>query len=206
MDDHKLVRQAISSLLKEDPNIELIGEAENGEDAIKLAKEKNPDIIFMDIRMPGIGGIQATVKIIKSNPKIKIIALTGCENDPFPSCMLKIGAKGYLTKSASLEKMREAISKVAAGENYLDPEVAQRLALKNLPGSTPGIFDSLSERELTIMMMVAKGIRVEAIAKKLFLSSKTINTYRYRIYKKLGLKDGNDVQLVTLAIKHDFLD
>lgn len=204
VDDHKLIREVVSLLLNKQPGIVLVGEAKSGEDAIKLAKEKNPDVILMDVRMPGIGGIHATSKILVNSPDVKIIALTSCDNEPFPIAMLKAGAKGYLTKGATLEKMTQAINTVFSGKNYLDPEVAQALALKKMSRSPNPQFDSLSTRELTIMMMVVNGMKVEEISERLYLSSKTVHTYRHNIFKKLNLK--NDVELAVFALKHGFLE
>lgn len=203
VDDQRLVRDGIALLLNNLPNMQVIAKASNGEEAIKLAKEKIPDVILMDINMPGIGGIYATHKILASNPNIKIIALTIYVNEPFPASILKAGAKGYLTKGTSLEKMIEAIHAVVAGETYLDPEVAQQLALKSMSRSSSP-FDSLSIREFTIMMMVAKGEKIKAISKKLCISPKTVNTYRYRLYKKLNVK--NNVELTIFAIEQGLVD
>lgn len=204
VDDHPLVQDGITALLGDLPDFKVIAKASNGEEAIRLGKEKNPDIILMDINMPGIGGIYATHKILANNPNIKIIALTTSINEPFPASILKAGAKGYLTKGASLEKMIQAIHIVATGKTYLDPEVAQQLALKKIPESPISLFDSLSTRELTIMMMIIKDAKIQAIAKKLYISPKTVNTYRYRLYKKLSVK--NDVELTLFAIEQGLLD
>jgi two-component system, NarL family, invasion response regulator UvrY len=157
----------------------------------------------MDMKMPGIGGLEATKKILQHNPAIKIIALTSCTEEPYPSKVLKIGAAGYLSKETNLEEILLAIKTVCAGKTYICPAVAQKLALKSVQGEEFPI-DQLSGRELQIMLMVAKGQEAKSIAQLLFLSPKTVNSYRYRVFKKLGVK-GN-VELTHFAARHGILD
>ncbi len=204
VDDHSLVCTAIAKLLSSFPDIKVIGEVNSGEEAVKIAKDKKPDVILMDIRMPGIGGIKAIEKILASNPSIKIIALSAYTGDPLPAALLKAGIRGYLTKEASIEETVKAIRTVAAGKIYLEPRIAQQLALKSIPGSNSSTVDSLSARELDFMIKVVSGIDIQTIAEKLCVSSKTINSYRYRIYEKLNIK--NDVELTLFAIRHGLLN
>lgn len=206
VDDHPIVRAGISSILEE-KGICVVGQASSGEEAIRMAKEKTPHIVLMDVRMPGIGGLEATKKMLKNQPHIKIIALTVCGEEPFPSKFLQAGAVGYLTKDASIDEMINAIKIVYSGKSkhYIGPEVAQQLALKNLStpnGGSP--LDILSERELQIMMMITSGQKVQEISDKLCLSPKTVNSYRYRIFDKLNVS--SDVELTHLAIRHKILD
>ncbi len=204
VDDHDLVCTAIAQLLSDLPDIKVICEVNNGEEAIKVVKEKNPNVILMDIKMPGIGGIKAIEKILTSNPNVKIIALSAYMNEPLPANLLKIGIKGYLTKGASLEETVKAIRTVAVGKIYLEPKIAEQLALKNIPGSSLSLLDSLSPRELDVMMKVISGMDIQTIAEKLCVSPKTVNSYRYRLYEKLNIK--NDIELTLLAIRHNLLD
>ncbi len=204
VDDHHLVCNAIAKLLSNLPDIKVICEVNSGEEAIKAVKEKNPNVILMDIKMPGIGGIKATEKILASNSNVKIIALSGYMNEPLPANLLKIGVKGYLTKGASLEEMIKAIRTVVADKIYLEPRIAEQLALNNTLGFNPSALNSLSSRELDIMMKVVSGIDIQEIAERLCVSPKTINGYRYRIYEKLNLK--SDVELTLFAIRHGLLD
>jgi two-component system invasion response regulator UvrY len=197
VDDHNLIRSGIAALLSDLPNIEVIAKANSGEEAILLAKQHKPNIIFMDIRMPGIGGIAATQKITANHPDIKIIALTSCTEEPFPTNLLKAGAHGYLTKGATIEKMAQAIRTVVAGKKFIDPDIAQKLALKNVSDTPPSPFDALSLREFNIVLMLNNGLSHKAIAEKLFISTKTLNSYRYNIYEKLNVK--TDVELILLA-------
>lgn len=203
VDDHDLVRMGLVRLLDDAKGIEVIAEANSGEEAIRLAKEKEPDVILMDVRMPGIGGIEATRKIHRQTPDIKVIAVTACGDDPFPSRLLQAGAAGYLTKGASTEEMVRAIRTVTAGQKYLTPNVAQKLALQSVgEGGSP--FSELSDREMQIATMICSCKKVQEISDKLCLSPKTVNTYRYRIFDKLEIS--SDVELTHLAIRHGLLE
>jgi two-component system invasion response regulator UvrY len=197
VDDQDLISSAITALLSDAPNIDVVAEARTGEEAILLAKQHKPNVILMDIRMPGISGIAATQKITAKHRDIKIIALTSCTEALFASHMLKAGAEGYLTKGATLEKMVQAIRAVAMGKKFIDPDIAQRLALKNTAGTPSSIFEELSIREFNVVMMLSQGMSPKAIAEKLFISIKTLNSCRYTIYKKLNVK--TDVELILLA-------
>ncbi|HEV2524579.1 MAG TPA: response regulator [Gammaproteobacteria bacterium] len=197
VDDHNLIRNGIALLLSDQPNIEVIATAKTGEEAILLAKKHKPNVILMDIRMPGIGGIAATQKITANHPDIKIIALTSCTELPFVINILKVGAHGYLTKGATVEKMVQAIRAVVAGKKFIDPNIAQKLALKNTSDAIPSLFETLSIREFNIVMMLNNGLSHKTIAEKLFISVKTLNASRYSIYKKLNIK--TDVALMILA-------
>jgi len=197
IDDHELIRSGITALLSDLPNIEVIATAGSGEEAILLAKQHKPNVILMDVRMPGIGGIAATQKITATHPDIKIIALTSCTEEPFPTNLLKAGAHGYLTKGATVEKIAQAIQSVTTGKKFLDPEIAHKLALKNTSNTLPSPFEKLSIREFNIVLMLNNGLSHKAIAEKLFISTKTLNSYRYNIYEKLNIK--TDVELILLA-------
>ncbi len=204
VDDHELVRAGIRSLLSGVNGIKVIGEASSGEEAVKIAREKHPNVVLMDVRMPGIGGLEATRKLLRADPDIKVIALTVCDEEPFPSKLLQAGAAGYLTKGSALEEMVQAIHSVHHGKRYLSPEVAQQLALKHLSDEKASPFESLSERELQVMLMITSGQKVQEISDKLCLSPKTVNSYRYRLFDKLNVH--SDVELTHLAIRHGILD
>lgn len=205
VDDHPVVRTGISAILTEN-NILVVGQASSGEEAVRMAKDTNPNVILMDIRMPGITGIEATKKILKNKPHIKVIALTVCKDEPYPSRLLQAGVVGYLTKDANTMEIISAIQSLHSGKSkhYISPDVAQQLALKNLATSEGTLLDILSERELQIMIMITYGKKVKEISDKLFLSPKTVNSYRYRIFDKLNVR--SDVELTHLAIRHKVLD
>lgn len=205
VDDHDLVRMGITRMLADIDGIKVIGESACGEDALKRVRELKPDVVLMDVKMPGIGGLEATRKLVSVYEDIRVIALTACEEDPFPTRLMQAGAWGYLTKGCSLEEMVRAIRQVFAGQRYISPGIAQQLALKSFEpnkGQTP--FDTLSEREIQIALMIANCHKVQAISDKLCLSPKTVNTYRYRIYEKLKIT--SDVELAMLAVRHGVVD
>ncbi|CAA0091771.1 Response regulator GacA [BD1-7 clade bacterium] len=202
-DDHDLVRVGIARMLEDVPGIEVVGEAGTGEEAIQYAKQLDPDVVLMDIKMPGIGGIEATKKLTQRLPGVAVVALTALDDNPFPNKLLKAGALGYVTKGAEMYEMVTAIKHAAAGKRYLSPNIAQQMALSAYDSeSSP--FEQLSDRELQITMMVINCEKVQEISDKLCLSTKTVNSYRYRIFDKLGVQ--SDVELTRLAIRHGMLD
>ena len=205
VDDHDLVRTGISRMLADISGLQVIGQADSGEDAIRKARELKPDVVLMDVKMPGIGGLEATRKLLRSYPDLKVIAVTICEEDPFPTRLLQAGAAGYLTKGAALEEMVQAIRMVFGGQRYISPQIAQQLALKSFqPQLSESPFDLLSEREIQIALMIANCHKVQSISDKLCLSPKTVNTYRYRIFEKLSIT--SDVELALLAVRHGMVD
>lgn len=201
VDDHDLVRMGITRMLADIPDIRVVGEASSGESALALARELKPDVVLMDLRMPGIGGLEATRKLLRQQPDIKVVAVTICDEDPFPSRLLQAGAAGYLTKGACLDEMIKAIRHVMSGQRYLSTEIAQHLALKPFDAEVDrSPFDQLSEREMQIALMIVGCQKIQDISDKLFLSPKTVNTYRYRIFEKLAIH--SDVELALLAVRH----
>jgi two-component system invasion response regulator UvrY len=204
VDDHRLVRIGLRRLLGDIKGIKVVGEAGNGEDAAQMVKDLKPDIVLMDIHMPGIGGLEATRKILRIAPKIKVIVVTVYGEEPFPSRLLKAGAAGYITKGASLDEMAQAIRTVQSGQRYLSPQVAQRLALKQFSDKEASPFDKLSERELQIMMLIVQGTKPHQIARKVDLSPKTVSGYRYRLFEKLKVE--SDVELTHLAIRYKIIE
>lgn len=203
VDDHELVRTGIGKLLNEAKGLKVVAEAASGEDALMLAKQTRPDVVLMDVSMPGIGGIEATRKLQRAQPRLKIIVLSMHHDDPFPSRMLQVGARGYLTKGCSLDEMVTAITEVVGGGRYIGSDVAKSLALSGMPGRERSPFDSLSHREMQVMLMLMEGHGVARISETLCLSPKTISTYRHRVFDKLGIE--NDVELAHMAIRHGVL-
>ncbi|PAU88669.1 two-component system response regulator UvrY [Pseudomonas sp. WN033] len=204
VDDHDLVRMGISRMLGDVPGLAVVGEAESGERAVSLARSLKPDVVLMDVRMPGIGGLEATRKLVQHDKHLKVIAVTVCDEEPFPTRLMQAGAAGYVTKGAALEEMVSAIRQVHSGQRYISPTIAQQLALKSFAPATDSPFDSLSEREIQIALMIVSCEKVQSISDKLCLSPKTVNTYRYRIFDKLGIT--SDVELTLLAVRHGMVD
>ncbi len=204
VDDHDLVRTGIKRLLDDVPGIKVVAEAGSGEESIQLVRKNKPDVILMDVSMPGIGGLEATRKLLQISPDLRIIVVTIHGDEPFPTRLLKAGAMGYLTKGCAVEEIVAAIKSAHAGKRYVGADVAQQLALSMLPGNDKTPFDTLSQRELQVMLMVTQGQKIQEIAETLHLSPKTVSTYRYRLFEKLGVD--SDVELTHLALRHGMID
>jgi two-component system invasion response regulator UvrY len=204
VDDHDLVRMGISRMLADVSGIKVVGEAATGEDALRVCRDLKPDVVLMDVKMPGIGGLETTRKLLRQFPDSRVIAVTACDEEPYPSRLLQAGAAGYMTKGTGMDEMVKAIKLVHAGQRYVSPEVAQQLALKPFTQTEASPFDQLSEREIQIAMMIVGCQRVQEISDKLFLSPKTVNSYRYRIFEKLAIN--SDVELTLLAVRHGLVD
>ena len=203
VDDHDLIRYGLRRLLEDQSGIEVVDEASSGEQAMEKVRSVKPDVVLMDINMPGIGGFEATSRITQTHPDSKIIVLTVHSEGPLPKRILEAGASGYLTKGCPVEEMVEAIQKVNSGQRYIAPTIAQQLALSMLPGEE-SVIDKLSQRELQVLIMIARGMRTNKISDMLNLSPKTISTYRKRLHDKLDVS--NDVEMMHLAIKHGLLE
>ena len=203
VDDHDLIRYGLRRLLEDQSGIEVVDEASSGEEALEKVRTVKPDVVLMDINMPGIGGFEATSRLNKTGASCKVIVLTVHSEGPLPKRILEAGAMGYLTKGSPVEEMVEAIQRVNAGQRYIAPSIAQQLALSMLPGES-SLLDLLSQRELQVLIMISQGMRTNAISDKLALSPKTVSTYRKRLHEKLDVS--NDVEMMHLAIKHGLLD
>ncbi|CAH0533130.1 Response regulator UvrY [Vibrio stylophorae] len=204
VDDHELVRTGIRRLLEDVRGIKVVGEADSGEAALKWCRSEHTDIVLMDMNMPGIGGLEATRKILRACPDVKIIVLTVHTENPFPTKVMQAGAAGYLSKGAGPAEMIQAIRAVYSGQRYISPEIAQQMALMQFTPDADNPFKQLSQRELQIMMMITKGEKVTDISEQLSLSPKTVNSYRYRLFEKLNIN--GDVELTHLAIRYGMLD
>lgn len=206
VDDHDLVRMGIARMLEDVDDFEVVGDAKTGEQALQICRKQKPDVVLMDVKMPGMGGLEATRKLLTIDTSIKVIAVTACDDDLYPERLMKAGAQGYITKGAEVEEMINAINSVVNGTPYMSNTVAQQLALKKFGGSNQGVspFESLSERELQTAVMIVNGSKVQEIADTFCVSPKTVNSYRYRIFDKLGVN--SDVELALLAVRHNILE
>jgi len=200
VDDHRLFRLCLRRMLEGYKGLQVVGEAEDGEAAIAAARELRPNVILMDLLMPGVGGLEAIRRIGLMELDIKVIVLSACEEQPFPGQALKAGAAGYLTKGIGGEELNTAIRRVFLGKRYLSADIAQALAVSAWEERDAGPFDALSNREMQIMMMVANCHKVSEISSSLHLSPKTVNSYRYRIFEKLNVS--SDVELALLAARY----
>ncbi|MFG1175236.1 UvrY/SirA/GacA family response regulator transcription factor [Erwiniaceae bacterium CAU 1747] len=200
VDDHELVRTGIRRILEDIKGIQVVGEANCGEDAVKWCRSNRVDVVLMDMNMPGIGGLEATRKIVRYTPGAKVIMLTIHTESPLPAKVMQAGAAGYLSKGAAPQEVVNAIRSVNAGQRYIASDIAQQMALSQIEPQTESPFSCLSERELQIMLMITKGQKVTEISEQLNLSPKTVNSYRYRMFSKLNIS--GDVELTHLAIRH----
>lgn len=205
VDDHDLVRMGIVRMLADIDGYQVVGDAKSGEEAVIKARALSPDVVLMDVKMPGMGGLEATKKLLAAKASIKIIAVTACDDDIYPTRLMQAGAVGYVTKGAEFSEIINAINKVIRGDLYMSNSIAQQLALKNFSGgSQESPFEKLSQRELQTAMQIANGQKVNDIAVAFSVSPKTVNSYRYRIFEKLDID--SDVELTLLAVKHNLLD
>ena len=204
VDDHQLIRSCFTDVLGKDPELAIVAEAGNGEEAIHLVRSHRPDVVLMDVSMPGIGGLEATRRISQSFPATRVIALTMCGDDPFPARLLEAGAAGYITKGSNIQEVIDAIKSVNGGTEYITQEIAQKLAITYINKKVQSPLDTITPREMQVLLMVAQGFSNAEISRRLCLSPKTTCTHRYHLYEKLGVS--NDVELTRFAIRHGLLE
>ena len=198
VDDHAVVRAGVRRLLEQEPLFDVIGEAESGEKAYQLFGELNPDVMVMDLSMPGMGGLEAIRRILMRDEKAKILVLSMHEDLSFANQALKLGAKGYLIKNTLGDDLVKAIEAISQGEIFLSDEIAKKIAVSSIDGGQDPIHD-LSAREFEIFRLLAEGFEVDAIATTLNISSKTVSNYQTMIKQKLNIH--TPVELIRYAIK-----
>jgi two-component system, NarL family, response regulator NreC len=205
-EDHHIIRQGIRSLLEKEIGIKVIGEAQDGRETVHLVEELKPDVVVMDISMPNLNGIEATRKILETEPEIKVIALSVHSDDQYVSGMLTAGASGYLLKDCVLQELVKAIESVANGHMYLSAAIAKSVIqeYKSLKSKeTHSAFSTLTAREREILQLVAESKSMKQIATELFISEKTVATHRQHIMDKLGVDTVPD--LVKYAIREGLI-
>lgn len=205
VDDHAVVRAGYRQLLEAEPDFQVCGEAGTGEQACRLAAELVPDIVVMDVSLPGIGGIEATRRIRSRNPDTRVLVFSMHEGDVFVEQALEAGAHGYIPKSSAPRTLLEAARAIAAGQDYIEGRLASRLALQRLRGeSAQAPFGRLSSREFDIFCLLAEGRGAAEIGERLSLSGKTVANYATQIKSKL--KVGTSAEMTRLAIRYGIIE
>ncbi len=203
VDDHAVVRVGFRMLLSASPDIEVVAEASSGEAAYQCFAEAGPDVVIMDLSMPGMGGIEAVRRLLARDRDARVLVLSAHEDTTHAKRVLKAGALGYVSKRTAPETLIEAVHAIAMGRAYLDADMAQKLALEDFSG-TPGAVEALSEREFAVFLQLARGQSVQQIAEVLSLSPNTVGTHLYKIKQKLGA--GNQAELTLIALRNGLIE
>jgi len=202
VDDHAVVRAGVRRLLEQEPLFEVIGEAESGEKAYQIFGELKPDVMVMDLSMPGMGGLESIRRILMRYEKAKILVLSMHEDLSFANQALKLGAKGYLTKNTLADDLVKSIETVTQGDVFLSDEIAKKMAMQSISGNQDPVHE-LSAREFEIFRLLAEGLDIDAIASTLNISSKTVSNYQTMIKQKLNIN--TPIELIRYAIKVGFI-
>jgi len=205
VDDHKIVRDGILSLLQDEPEIQIIAEAENGKDALEKILKVQPDLVLIDINMPVMNGIECTYEITKTYPQLKVLALTMLNELEHIKNMLSAGARGYILKNSGKDELVQAIKSVMAGRNYFSNEVKDMIMMemikkKSTPGKIIGEKVPLTPRELDVLELILKEFTNQEIADKLFISVRTVDAHRRNLLEKTGSR--NTAGLVRFALEN----
>lgn len=203
VDDHAVVRMGFKLLLQATEDLEVVAEADSGEAAYAKYIEVHPDVVVMDIAMPGMGGVEAVKRIVARDRNARILALSAHEDTSHPRRVLKAGALGYLSKRSAPEALIDAVRAIAAGRMYIDAAIAQRMAVQDLTGEQNPV-EQLSEREFEVFIQLARGQSVNQIADILKLSPSTVGTHLYNIKQKLNVS--NQAELTLIAVRHGLIE
>jgi DNA-binding NarL/FixJ family response regulator len=203
VDDHELVRSGFCLILSGQPDIEVVGEASNAEDGLRLLRAVKPDVALVDVHMPGMSGIELTERVQRADLPTRIVILTVVQDVQFPRRLLQSGALGYLTKGCASDELVQAVRAVAKGNRYLDATIAREMALSAVDGKVSPL-DLLSSRELEVALMLARGLAVNEVANHLHLSAKTVSTYKQRLFEKLDVQ--HTIALAHLLSAHGLLN
>lgn len=202
VDDHAVVRVGFRMLLTASGDVEVAAEADSGELAYQAYGEVRPDVVVMDLSMPGMGGIETVRRLLAKDKAARVLVLSAHEDSAHPRRVLKAGALGYLSKRTAPEELIEAVRAVAAGRVYLDAEIARKLAVQDIGGA--GTVEALSEREFAVFLHLARGQSVNRIAEILKLSPNTVGTHLYNVKQKLGA--GNQAELTLIAVRNGLIE
>jgi DNA-binding NarL/FixJ family response regulator len=210
-DDHALVRAGTRQLLERQPDLRVVGEAADGEEAVRLAKELKPHLVVMDVRMPKMSGVEATRRIKAEVPEVAVLVLTAHDDDEYVFALLQAGANGYLLKTAEMDELVKAIRTVAAGQTALDPTVVGKVVAQFTSGrSLPDVladvkdeYEGLTEREMEILRLVGKGLTNKDIGQQLYISDRTVQAHLSNIFSKLGV--GSRTEAVMYAVRRGWI-
>jgi len=203
-DDHPIVREGLRRILGANPDMAVVGEAANGIEALYLVETCNPDVVLVDISMPGMSGIDLIQRLRAEHPQLPVLVLSMHKEEQFAVRALKLGAAGYLTKDCAPEQLAQAIHRVVAGGKFITSEVAEALANSIIPTKMETPHKLLSNREFQVFLMLASGKSINEIAHELCLSANTVSTHKHRLMNKLGLD--NNAGLVRYAVKHQLIE
>lgn len=206
VDDHALVRTGFKLILGQEIDIEVVGEAESGEEALPQVRKLKPDVVLCDLNLPGISGLEVTDRIVRGDYGSRVIVVSVLEDGPMPRRLLEAGASGYVGKACDAAELLRAVRDVSRGKKYLANSIALGMALSGVKGNGNGAspFDALTPRELEVALLLNQGLRQEAIAKRLSLSAKTVNTHKSRLFEKLAIRDS--IALARLVSQYGLAD
>lgn len=204
VDDHAVVRMGFRLLLQSQADMSVIAEAESGEIACQRFLELSPDVVVMDLAMPGMGGLEALRRMLAHHPQAKVLTLSAHDDPMHARRALREGALGFLSKRSAPEALLEAVATVAAGQRYIDKSLAQKLALEDIEGVAKSVVERLSEREFEVFIRLARGASVQRIAEDLSLSPSTVGTHLYNLKQKLRVT--NQSELTLIAIRENLIE
>lgn len=203
-DDHPIFRAGLKEILSKDEEVELIGEAENGHKALDLARKSRWDVVVLDITMPGKGGLEVLQELRRERPKLPVLVLSAHPEDQMALRLIRAGASGYLTKDQAPKVLLTAIRKVLHGQKYVSESLAEKAVVEWASDSAKPLHETLSNREYQVMSLIAAGKAIKEIATELFLSVRTVSTYRTRVLEKMNMKTNAD--LIRYALQHKLVD
>ena len=204
LDDHVMVRAGVCMLLGTQPELEVVGQAESGEDALPMLRRLRPDVLLCDVHLPGISGLEVTERVVRGGYGTRVIVVSAQQEGPMPRRAIEAGASGYVGKAHDATELLRAVRDAARGKRYLASGIAQQMALEGIVGNGGSPFDALSPREMEVALLLIQGLRQEDIARRLSLSAKTINTHKSRLFEKLGVRD--PIALARMASRYGMTD
>lgn len=203
VDDHALVRHGMRQLLANTKEMQIVGEASTGVEAVQLARDLQPSIILLDLKLPDISGLEVTTRLLRLEPMPKILIVSSALHHEFPQRLLEVGVLGYITKEATPEELIQAIKMVNQDQRFISPVIASRVALAKIDHQTKAVFSTLTNKEMEILLLTLRNVTPTEIAKRLHMSAKTVHSYRYRLLQKLDID--NEITLMLLAVREGLI-